>query len=90
MQLAAVFVRRLAALVSAVAFLTSTIALASPAATVREVVGKPDQDLSFFEAKPAFDHIIELNFSDAAVTAQVDRIAAAATRISSGGNVVAP
>lgn len=57
-----------------------------PSQIIQNLLELPDDAQSFERAKLTLDHIIDPNFSDAAVTAQVDRLAAAAARISSGGN----
>lgn len=58
----------------------------SPSSIVSSVLSAPEQALSYERAKLVFDGIIAPEADDAAVTSEVDQLAAAATRIAANGN----
>jgi regulator of sirC expression with transglutaminase-like and TPR domain len=75
--------------ISLIACCFSTLTLAqSPADTVRAVLAAPDSELSYERAKLTFDRIIAPELDEAAVTAEIDQLASAATRIAAGGSDV--
>ena len=57
----------------------------SPAQIISAALTAPESETKYEQAKLAFDRIIAPEFDTSAVTAEVDELAAAATRIAAGG-----
>jgi len=60
----------------------------SPVDTVRTVLSAPDSELNYARAKLAFDAIIAPELDEAAVSAEIDQLANAATQIAANGSDV--
>jgi len=60
----------------------------SPANALRAVLSAPDSELSYERAKLTFDRIIAPELDEAAVTAEIDQLASAASRIAADGSDV--
>ena len=61
----------------------------TPATTVRAALTAPDKELSYLQAKLAFDRIITPEMNEAAVVDEIDQLAAAAKRLAAGGDDIA-
>lgn len=68
---------------------THPVSAQSPASIVRATLSAPDKELSYVEAKLAFDRIIAPEVNEAGVVAEIDQLAAAAKRIAAGGDDIA-
>lgn len=60
----------------------------SPTDTVRAILSAPESELSYERAKLTFDALIAPEQDEAAVTAEIDQLASAATRIAANGSDV--